>query len=422
MDVHNGFISVSFLVRVAVGRRMRDLLIGLLSLTILAGAPVDAQSPNNPDYSQDELDQLLAPVALYPDELLMQVLIASTYPLEVIEAARFVQQNPDLQGDALDQALAGKNWDPSVQSLAAFAQVLAMMNDEIEWMQRLGDAFLADQQRVMDTVQSLRQRAEAASNLQSTSQQSVIVQGNEIDIEPAQPDVVYVPVYDPLVIYGAWWVPAYPPWFWYPPPIYGYPVGTAITTGILFGTARAISHNHWGWAHADWHGHHVNINVTNNRFWNRPGRPPPVPGGVWQHQPAHRGGIAYPNAVTLDRYMTVDPNSVRARQDFRGHELAPSAPNVIRPRPGMVLPAPNGVQPSPGVARPAPNVRLPMPQAARPALRPPTPAFDPGLSRQQVQRDAQRGQQSRQSMGPVPVARGRVPSAAPAPYGTVRQR
>ncbi|HMA31446.1 MAG TPA: DUF3300 domain-containing protein, partial [Casimicrobiaceae bacterium] len=154
---------------------MRNLLIGLFALAILAVAPLEAQSPGGQGYSQDELDQLLAPVALYPDQLLMQVLIAATYPLEVVEAARFVQQNPDLRGEALDQALAGKNWDPSVQSLAAFPQVLAMMNDEIEWMQRLGDAFLADQQRVMDTVQSLRQRAEAAGNLQSTSQQSVIV-------------------------------------------------------------------------------------------------------------------------------------------------------------------------------------------------------------------------------------------------------
>ncbi len=416
-------------VREAVGSRMRNLFIGLLALAILAIAPVDAQSPNVPDYSQDELDQLLAPVALYPDELLMQVLIASTYPLEVIEAARFVQQNPDLRGDALDQALAGKSWDPSVQSLAAFPQVLAMMNDEIEWMQRLGDAFLADQQRVMDTVQSLRQRAEAAGNLQSTSQQSVIVQGDEIDIEPAQPDVVYVPVYNPLVIYGPWWIPAYPPWFWYPPAIYGYPVGVAITTGILFGTAWAISHNHWGWARPDWHGHHVNLNVTDNRFWNRPGRPPPVPGGAWQHEPAHRGGVPYPNAATLDRYMRVDPNAVRARQDFRGHELAPPASNVTRPGAGTVRPAPSVVQPRPGVARPAPNVGLPMPQIVRPAPRPSTPAFDPGLSRQQVQRDAQRGQQSRQSMGPAPVAPGRAPAgggrapaAAPAPHGNVRQR
>ena len=118
----------------------------------------------------------------------------------------------------------------------------------------------------MDTVQSLRHKAEAAGNLQSTSQPSVIVQDNEIDIEPAQPDVVYVPVYNPLVIYGPWWVPAYPPWLWYPPAIYGYPVGVAITTGILFGTAGAISHNHWGWTHPDWRGHHVNLNVTNNRF------------------------------------------------------------------------------------------------------------------------------------------------------------
>lgn len=419
---------------------MRNLLIGLLAVAILAVAPVEAQSTGGQDYSQGELDQLLAPVALYPDQLLMQVLIAATYPLEVVEAARFVQQNPDLRGEALDQALATRNWDPSVQSLAAFPQVLAMMNDQIEWMQRLGDAFLADQQRVMDTVQGLRQRAQAAGNLQSTPQQLVVDRDDLIYVEAARPDVVYVPVYDPLLIYGPWWVPAYPPWFWYPPPIYGYPVGVAITTGIVFGTAWAVSHNHWGWAHPDWHGHRVDVNVGNNQFWNRTGRPPP-PNGTWQHQPAHRGGVAYPNSATFERYMRVDPNAVRARQSFRGYEPAPRAPGVVRPSASAVQPTPNVVRPAPGAAQTAPNAGLSvpqtapnagwsMPQTARlPAPRPSAPAFDPGRSRQQVQMDARRGQQSRQSIGGAPAAGGRAPpaggrapSGASAPHGNVRQR
>ena len=416
---------------------MRNLLIGLVAVAILAVAPVEAQSPGGQDYSQGELDQLLAPVALYPDQLLMQVLIAATYPLEVVEAARFVQQNPDLRGEALDQALAGKNWDPSVQSLAAFPQVLAMMNDQIEWMQRLGDAFLADQQRVMDTVQSLRQRASAAGNLQSTPQQSVIDRDDLIYIEPAQPDVVYVPVYDPLLIYGPWWVPAYPPWFWYPPPIWGYPAGVAITTGIVFGTAWAVSHNHWGWAHPDWHGHRVDVNAGNNQFWRRARHPPP-PNGAWQHEPAHRGGVAYPDSATLERYMSVDPNAVRARQNFRGYELAPrvpgvlpprpsaaqsTTPNLARPIPGATQPAPSAVRPTSGAAPTAPNAGLPMPRTARlPPPRPSTPVFDPGRSRRQVEMDARRGQQSRQSIGGAPAVGGRAPAGAPAPHGNVRQR
>ena len=146
----------------------------------------EAQTQATAAYSQDELDQLLAPIALYPDQLLTQVLIASTYPLEVVEAARFVQENAQLTGEALDNALAERNWDPSVQSLAAFPQVLAMMNDKLEWTQRLGDAFLADEQRVMDTVQSLRRRAEAAGNLGPSPQQTVVDQGGEIVIQPVE--------------------------------------------------------------------------------------------------------------------------------------------------------------------------------------------------------------------------------------------
>ncbi len=426
-----------------MGSGVHRLLIGLFALTMLALAPVGAQPPDGQSYSQEELDQLLAPVALYPDQLLMQVLIAATYPLEVVEAARFVQQNPDLRGDALDQALASKNWDPSVQSLAAFPQVLAMMNDELEWMQRLGDAFLVDQQRVMDTVQALRQRAQAAGNLQSTPQQSVIAQDDEIIIEPAQPDVVYVPVYNPSIIYGPWWAPDYPPWLWYPPPIYGYPGGVVITTGLFFGAPYRVSHNHWGWVHPDWHGHYINVNTTDNRFWSRPGRPPPFPGGAWHHEPGHRRGVAYPDAATNDRFMKVDPNTVRARQDFRGHELAqpvphvvPPGPNVARPSPNVVAPTPSLIRPTPNAAPPASNVvhaapdgGLPLPPTLRPSPRPVTPTFDPGLSRQQTEMNAQRGMQSRQSTGPAPAVRGptppagsRGPSGTPAPQGGVRQR
>src|SRR6516165_7606787 len=235
---------------------LQKLFALVFAVSTLVPAAVEAQGPPPADampypsqpataLSQEQLDALLAPIALYPDQLLSQVLMASTYPLEVVEAARFVQQNPGLKGEALDQALAGKIWDPSVQSLAAFPQVLAMMNDKLDWTQQLGDAFLANQEQVMQTVQSLRARAQAAGNLQSTEQQRVIVQERTIIIEPAQPQVVYVPVYNPLVVYGTWWAPAYRPWFWYPPPIYGYPpLGTVFGVGIVWGAAWAVSYNH----------------------------------------------------------------------------------------------------------------------------------------------------------------------------------
>ncbi len=317
--------------------RLRHFLVGLFALAMFAAAPGGAQVPESRGYSQEELDQLLAPIALYPDQLLMQVLIASTYPLEVIEAARFVQQNPNLRGEALDNALAGRNWDPSVQSLAGYPQVLEMMNEKLDWMQRLGDAFLVDQQRMMDTVQALRARAQATGALESTTQQSVVTQDRVIIIEPAQPDYLYVPVYNPLVVYGPWWAPAYEPWFWYPPVIYGYPVWGGIAAGIYFGSAWALSYHHWGWAYPDWHGHHVNIRPGDNRFWNRPGRPPPS-GGNWQHEPGHRRGIAYPDPSTYERYRRTNPDAVRSRQEFRARDNVQHSPNVMRPSPGTARP------------------------------------------------------------------------------------
>lgn len=429
--------------------RMRCGLIGVLALLVVV-APASAQSAGGPGYSQDELDQLLAPIALYPDQLLTQILMAATYPLEVVEAARFVQQNRDLQGDTLDQALADKNWDPSVQSLAAYPQVLAMMNDNLEWTQRLGDAFLVDQPRVMDTVQSLRQKAAAAGNLQSTPQLSVMTQGDDIVIDTPQPDAVYVPVYNPLLIYGPWWAPAYPPWFWCPPPLYGYPYCPVYTIGIVFGAPWPIWYNHWGWAHSHWHGHRIAVDDHNNRFWNNPRHPRLPPDGTWQHSPPHRRGVAYPNAPTRDRFTRIDPNAVRSRQDFRGYERiqpapAPNAvrqqaphglpqePNVVRQPPRAVRQAPSAIRQTPPMTGPARTVVRPAPSP-----RPSAPPFDPTLSRQQTQTNAQRGLQSRQSIpsAPAPVGHapirqapvghapvGRAPAPpGPSPQGGARQR
>src|SRR5258705_6860395 len=163
-----------------MSHRLRRGLFFLLGLVVIASTAVQGQqpvvAPNEPSavaapLPQGERDALVAPIALYPDQLLAQVLMASTYPLEIVMAARFVQQNPSLTGDLLDQALHDKNWDPSVLSLTAYPQVLVMMNDRLDWTQRLGDAFLANQQRVMDTLQSLRGRAQTAGNLQDMPHQ-----------------------------------------------------------------------------------------------------------------------------------------------------------------------------------------------------------------------------------------------------------
>ncbi len=208
-------------------------------------------------FKQEELDQLLAPIALYPDDLLTQILMASTYPLEVVQAERWVKQNKSLKGDALKAALEKQPWDDSVKALVPFPDVLTMMSEKLEWTQKLGDAFLAQQKDVMDTVQKLRRKAAEAGNLKSSKEQEVKKEGDIIIIEPANPQVVYVPAYNPTVVYGAWWYPAYPPY-----PVYAYPPGAALFTFTMGVAIGAAWYGHG--CHADYHGGTVNIDRSVN--------------------------------------------------------------------------------------------------------------------------------------------------------------
>jgi len=271
---------------------------------------------------QEKLDSLLAPIALYPDQLLTQALMASTYPLDVVEASRFVKANKDLKGEDLDKAVLEKKWDPSVQSLTAFPQVLEMMNEKLDWTQELGDAFLADEKRVMQTVQSLRKKADAAGNLKSNEQQKVVKEQSIIIIEPAKTEVVYVPTYNPTVVYGVWWAPMYPPYYYPPPPYYypGYNAGAAFVIGFSIG--MVISNNHWGWCHPHWHRGSVNININkNNVFINRNNDfKARVNNGNWKHNPSQRKGVAYRDAKTREQFRKVDANAVSARREVRGFE------------------------------------------------------------------------------------------------------
>jgi len=216
-------------------------------------------------FSQAQLDQMMAPVALYPDSLLSQVLMASTYPTQVAEAVKWSKGNHGKKGDDAVKAVQDKKWDPSVASLVAFPEVLAIMGDKPDWVEQMGDAFLAEPDKVMDTVQELRKKAKEAGNLKSTKQQKVVVDNSAqqtiIKIEPADPQVIYVPAYNPTLIYGTWWWPAYPP-FYYSPPGYGF--ATGLMTGIGFGIGIGITNAIWG--SFNWHSHDININV--NRFNN----------------------------------------------------------------------------------------------------------------------------------------------------------
>ncbi|HET9884973.1 MAG TPA: DUF3300 domain-containing protein, partial [Candidatus Binatia bacterium] len=222
-----------------------------------------AQQQTDAVFRQEELEQILAPIALHPDPLVPQILMASTYPLEVVLADRWTKQNGSLKGDALTKALEAQDWDPSVKSLVNFPQVLAMMSEQLDWTQKVGDAFLQDQKRVLDTIQSLRAKAQASGNLQTTKEQIVIVEEKIIKIEPASPQVVYVPTYNPTVVYGAWPYPAYPPYYYYPP---GY-VATTAAFSFAAGAAMGAA---WGyaWGGANWNGGEVDVDVDRNTTIN----------------------------------------------------------------------------------------------------------------------------------------------------------
>jgi len=289
-------------------------------------APAPAPAPQAqaaPVYSAARLDQILAPIALYPDALVAQILAASTYPLEVIEAYRWQQESghAGLKGDQLDAALQDKDWDPSVKSLIPFPQVLRMMNDRLDWMQQLGDAFLAQPADVMDSVQRLRRAAEKAGTLKSSPQQTVTTQEQEIVIAPANPDSVYVPVYDPTVVYGAWPYPAYPPYYWWPP---DFVYGPGYWPGWWWWwppIAVGYYGNYWGWANCNWHNH--SIYVDHGRYDRIRGpHPYPMSGNNWQHDPYHRRGVTYRDPTTAARYGRTF-GSPDARRSYRGFQPAP---------------------------------------------------------------------------------------------------
>ncbi|MGD2030040.1 MAG: DUF3300 domain-containing protein [Desulfobacterales bacterium] len=265
-------------------------------------------------FGKEELDQMLAPIALYPDSLIAQILMASTYPLEVVQAERWVKENKNLTGDALDNALKEKSWDPSIKSLCHFPDVLFAMSDKLDQTSKLGDAFLSQEDDVMATIQDLRRKAETQGNLRTTKEQKVIHEEDAIRIEPGNPKVVYVPVYDPLYVYGPWWYPAYPPYYWY------YPPGGIITGGFIsFGPRFFIGIDLFSWSWFDWHRHYVYIDVHKaRRFHKFPSRyyPHRI---FWKHNPAHRRGVAYRDRRTRERFGKMPYRRSAPGREVRGY-------------------------------------------------------------------------------------------------------
>ncbi len=294
----------------------------VIAATRQAEQPIGASEQASAKIPPDQLDSLVAPIALYPDPMLSQVLVASTYPLEVIQLQQWLAQHKDLKGKELAAAVEKQDWDPSIQSMAGLPDLVKLLSENIKWTTDLGNAFLAQQNDVMDAVQRMRKKAQDNGNLKSNEQQKVEVRTVEskqiIVVEQANPQVVYVPSYNPTVVYGAP-VYAYPP-IAYPPPGY-YAAGMAISFGV--GVAMGAFWGGGGWGYnCGWGGGNNNININNNNNFinnsnrqnigngnrqnvgngNRPSNQPARGNSNWQHNPQHRGGAPYSDRGLANKY------------------------------------------------------------------------------------------------------------------------
>lgn len=322
-------------------RTQRVVLVALALLASLALEPAAAQTAKpkatpastaqaaGENFSREQLDQMLAPIALYPDALLAQVLMASTYPGDVTDAVAWAKAHPDAKGEAAVREVASQPWDPSVQSLVAFPQLLAVLGQDPSWVQKMGDAFLAQPDAVMDSVQRLRRQAEAAGNLESNQQQKVSHQAassgstatttgstpQTIIIESAEPDVVYVPSYNPSVVYGSWAYPSYPPYY-YPPPPYYYPGGALLSFGIGVAVGGAL------WGNCNWGGGDIDIDVNRYNNFNS-NRQIDRSSNKWNHNAANRDGVPYRDSRSREQYGNRREGAA-GREGYRGHADARS--------------------------------------------------------------------------------------------------
>lgn len=304
-------------------KAMKVLNLTLLVLTlslfvfflVLTPPSVNAQDLANLEseeqFNQEELAQMLAPIALYPDALLSQILMAATYPIEVIEADRWIKGNQHFDRESHDDALLDKDWDPSVKSLCHFPSSLALMSDRIAETTDLGNAFLAQESDVLNMVQKLRAEARAHGHLNTTSEQNVVVKKETIIIEPPEPGMIYVPYYDPYYVYGSWrWSSAYPPYYWGPA---GINIGARISyrPAIFFGVSFL------SWSYFDWPHRSIYINVHKRPRYVRHERWVVKP-GRWSHLPSHRRGVAYRDRTTARKYGQSPSRPTTFQRDHRG--------------------------------------------------------------------------------------------------------
>ena len=338
--------------------RLRRFLIGVVALLAVVVAPSVAQLPAEPGYSQDELDQLLAPIALYQDQLLTQILIAATYPLEVVRGRALRATESRSPGRRAGPGAAGQE----LGSERAIARSVSAGSGDDERQSRVDTA---PGRRVSRRSGAGHGHCAVAAPEGASRRQSAVDTAAVGDDPGRRHRDRHAATRRRLraglqsrFIYGPWWAPAYPPWFWCPPAIYDYPFCPVYTVGIVFGAAWPIWYNHWGWAHPHWHGHHIGSMITTIASGTIRGIHALPPDRTWQHSPPHRGGVAYPDAPTRDRFMRIDPNAVRSRQDFRGYERIQPAPtpNVVTRQVPPAAGSPSTV------VRPSP---LPRPTAPR---------------------------------------------------------
>ncbi|WP_437560044.1 DUF3300 domain-containing protein [Acidithiobacillus sulfuriphilus] len=318
-------------------RRLQQVIAAFMGTTVIISSNCFAQDTLPPTVqaapiatsagamlTQEQLDQLVAPVALYDDPLLIDILTASTYPLEVVEAKRWVADpaNAALKGDALITALAAQDWAPSVKALVPFPQILQTMDAHLEWTEHLGEAFLAQQADVMDAVQRLRRRAQSAGMLKSSPQQTVANNGGIVTISPSASEVIYVPAYDPWCVYGPWPYPVYAPFYFTPWP--GYCVSADYI--IDFGVGIFWPFWFWDWGYFEWHRHAIGIyHERYDQF-----HPSREPAGTWRFDPAHRAGVPFHDQRNVQQFQPRQ-NDQRAFRGYLGREGEPA--ESVRPAP-----------------------------------------------------------------------------------------
>jgi uncharacterized membrane protein YgcG len=386
-----------------------------------AASATGGTQADQPVFATDQIEQMLAPIALYPDALLAQVLMAATYPLEIVQASRWVKKNPDLKDEALDAALREEPWDPSVKTLVMFPDVLRRMNDNLDWTQDLGDAFLAQEGDVMDAVQRLRREAQRAGALKDTPQQKVVVEKETIVVETADPQIVYVPTYDPSVVYGT-----PPPATQYYPTVYQQPVYTTSATDqwVSFGTGALVGglltaaimwddddddwYDGWGYRHHVWH--------HGPGYWDDDWRGPRYGSGNWNHW---RGDVNIDGDVCIGRCINIDRNEWKKqartfehRPEHRGGVRYKDWQNVAARHPDVATALPAKPNQRPGLAgvgdrpgfRPRPPERPDLARPDRPAIatRPALKPDRPGKLPERPGRPGLGGDNDRPSIGSRP--------------------